>query len=395
MSTYSATFENDAIGTDPVGFTDSESVWSVQNDSGKVVKNSGDGNLTWNLPLTNYDNFILRFRVKFVSGTFNRWQVQIRRDGSNKNRVSVGCIYSNDRIDIYEKVNNVIYERTGVDFTYGTSFHDVEIVCQDASVVVRIDDTEVHYDTLSVLSGPLIVFNANSGSINEFDDLVLIVNDFTLNRIKDDAFNNSSIGSNWTIAYGGITGVLFSESSSELTYSGTPSVGGYVAIHTRYVSKRCGWYHEIQFRLPTLGFGVGSEILFRVESDNINFVEISCQADGYRVEKVENGLQPSGSVSDPVALFGNESTVFHTLKLLWDEELHYVWGWVDNSFIARLDADVSTFPDHFRFIVHLNNTISTPIDRRFKNFEAKNATNLVIKGLTPTFRPDIMYNEQT
>jgi len=362
-------FASDTIGNDPVGFTDLDSCWSVQDDGGNVLKNTAhaDGNIRWDVPPLK-DNFILRFKFKFVSGTYNRWHVRLRSDGTN-NLIAIGCIYSNDFIDIYEKVGGTWYRRAYSAYTYGTSFHNVDIALQDGSIAVRIGTTEIKYNTLSILSGTVRpIFDANSNAIVEYDDICFVSADNALDTIADDNFNDNSLGAQWTISYGSVTGTLFEEVGAELKYSGTPSATGYVYITTPYTSKRYGWLQTIKFKTPTGALGVNKEVLFRMEADSINFIEISCQADGYRVEKVENNGQPSGSVVGPVALFGNEATVFHTLKLLWDEFDKKVYGWVDNVYIGRLVATTTTFPDQQRFILHLNNTISSAIDRRFDDF---------------------------
>jgi len=359
-------FASDTIGNDPVGFTDLDSVWAVRDDSGNVIKNSGDGTIQWDIP-SSVTNGILRFKMKYISGANNRWQVRLRQVDTS-NAIYVGCIYSNNFIDIYEGITGTYYRRAYASFTYGTGWHDVEIALRDGSIVVRIDTTEIHYDSLNFSSGAVINFNANSGAIVEYDDICFVSADNALDTIVDDNFNDNSLGAQWTINYGSVTGTLFEEVGAELKYSGTPSATGYVSITTPYTSKRYGWLQTIKFKTPTGALGVNKEILFRMEADSINFIEISCQADGYRVEKVENNGQPSGSVVGPVALFGNEATVFHTLKLLWDEFDKKVYGWVDNTYIGRLVATTTTFPDQQRFILHLNNTISSAIDRRFDDF---------------------------
>ncbi len=358
-------FEQDEIGSDPSGITDIDNVWSVQDDSGnRVYKNSGDGSFRWTIPSLTA-NYVLRFKVKYYSGTYNRWQVQLRKQDSN-NFIFIGCISDNNRIDIYEKIDGTEYQRTYANYTYGTSWHDVEVVFRDGCIAVRIGSTEIKYENLSITSTPTenIIFNANSGSINGFDNLHFIATDNELDSIIDDDFTDGDIGSQWTIDYGSISGVSFQETGGELQYSGTPSASGYINIRTSYLSRRYGLLSEIKFKAPT-GIQSGTDILFRIDSDGNNYVEIRVTSDGYYLRKCENGNITATSAT---SLFGNETTTFHTLKLLWDEFDKVVWGWVDNQFLGSLSVNISTFPDRQRFIIHINNASGSSIDRRFDDF---------------------------
>jgi hypothetical protein len=390
---FSTDFEDDTIGNDPAGFTDVSGVWAVQNDGGnQVVKNSGDGLLRATAPGI-CDNYKLKFKVKFVSGTYNRWLVYPRYLDTN-NKIKIGCNYANDVIDIYETVGGVDTRVAYSAYTYGTGLHNVEIICQDGCIVVTIGTTTIKYESLSVLKNCAgVLFQAHSGSINEFDDIDFVntyhqngeitsdelaaLGNLTLawdqnaNATKDDNFADGSLDAQWAKAMGSITGTDFEETGGELKYSGTPLGNGYCAIYTPYTNKRLSWFQQIRFKAPT-AIALGKEILFRMDADSTNFVEISIQADGYRVEKVEDGEQPAGSVTGPTALFGNEDTTFHTLKILWDEENSKVYGWVDNKYIGSLSVDTATFPDKQRFILHINNANGSAIDRRFDDFICSN-----------------------
>lgn len=359
-------FESTSVGNLPSGWSGAS--WTVQDDGGNnVVKNSADGFLY--PPTFSYlteDNFILRFKVKYVSGTYNRWFVMLRYDGGS-NFVYIGCIASDDHIDIYEYVSGTPTPRVSESFSY-SGLHDVEVVCQDGSIVVRIDSTEINYDSLAITSGSTRpIFNANSNSIIEFDDVSYITMDYPVANFIDDNFNDNDLNSQWRISYDGVSGTSFAETGSELKYSGTPDSTAYVFICTNYTTKRRGFYQQMDFEAPTT-IDTNKEILFRLDSGSLDFVEISIQADGYRVEKVEDGSQPPGSTVGPVALIGDEDNTFHTLKILWDEIGDKVWGWIDSNYIGRLEVDTSTFLDAHRPIIHINNTASSAIDRRFEDF---------------------------
>lgn len=408
-------FEDDTIGNDPAGFTDISGVWAVQDDSGnKVLKNSGDG-LIRAISHGIRDNFILKFKVRFVSGTYNRWLVYPRFIDTN-NQIFIGCHNGNDVIDIYETVGGVVTRVAYSAYVYGTGWHNVTIICQDACIVVTIGTTTIKYESLSVLKNTVgTIFRAHSGSINAFDDVdfvdtyhpcgKLVSNvlpaqnlDLSLawsreqNEIHGDNFNDGEVDTQWSVNMGGVTGAVFDETGGELKYSGTPAGNGYVAIYTPYTGKRHSWYQEIEFKAPT-AIAVGKEILFRMDSDAKNFVEISIQADGYRVEKVENGAQPGGSVTDPVALIGNENTTFHTLKILWDEVNDKVYGWIDNLYIGTLSVDTSTFPDQQRFILHMNNTNGSAIDRRFDDLVLPGSQVQVLARTGPVDPTDETWEE--
>jgi len=149
---YYQDFEIDTVGQPPSKFltTTNLQVYSDTVQGAKALKNIGDlSNPLMDMP--DMADLCLDGKIKYTSGTDIRLSYIVRFVDAN-NVISVGDIYGNNYLDIYECVAGTWYRRTYAAFTWGTGWHNIQIKACGDDINVLLDSTPLSYGTLSITS---------------------------------------------------------------------------------------------------------------------------------------------------------------------------------------------------------------------------------------------------
>jgi len=391
MSTYSQNFENETIGQPPSSFEVRTGAWEVYDDSGRVLKCSSLISSLIKFKAIEYnDNFVLKFRIKFISSASSQWRVIIRSDLTQVDRIDIGCLSGvDDTISIYERISDVSVQRANASYTYGTGWHDVTVVAQDGSIFVRVGSTEIHYDSMTILSGIRLDFFSFNNNL-EIDDIKFISYDKTLNIIRNDSFNNSNIENEWALIEA-LPGLSWVE-TSELKFSGTATLSAYNSLRTSFTSDRRGFYTEIKIRFDT-AMNTGEymkRILLSVSP--VNYFQIVVNAFGYTFSGEIDSVATSNTTTSPI---GDETSTFNIIKIIWDEDGKHAYGWINNIYLGSLNYSSATLSpsglSRMQYCIYAQNLASTAVDRRYKDFVFK--VESIIQKYSPMLSNRTEYSE--
>jgi hypothetical protein len=178
-----------------------------------------------------------------------------------------------------------------------------------------------------------------------------------------DDFDNGVIGPTWSLAP--VTDISFSEGNGALKMAGIPEENGYASFSSPS-AQRQDITVEMDFRSPT-GLQDGSDGAFRLQFDAFNYIQVQIGSDGYRLLRaIGNNI---GEVGDPLPLFGDETTNFHRIKLVYKDATGHVEAFVDDRPLGGIEDKLfSSSLTDFQFVFYNFVVDGQYIDREWDNF---------------------------
>jgi hypothetical protein len=177
-----------------------------------------------------------------------------------------------------------------------------------------------------------------------------------------DDFDNGVIGPTWNLAP--ITGITFSEGNGVMKMGGIPEDTGYASFGSPS-AQRQNVTVGMDCRSPT---GLqANDSSFRLQFDAFNYIQVQINNGGYGLIRViGNNVD---AVGDSLPLFGDETTNFHRIKLVYKDSSGHVEAFVDDRPLGAIEDKLfSSSLTDFQFVFFNFVVEGQYIEREWDNF---------------------------